>query len=72
MKRAFAISALFCGGYAAEDAVPPVCRLGDDFAEDGTPCRADGDVLIQKNILRKNTPGGDPPAEASEHMELRS
>jgi len=66
MRRAFAFSALIYAGHASED-MPAVCRLGEDFGEDGTACQAAGDVLIQKGILRKHAPGeeGEPPAEAT-------
>jgi hypothetical protein len=74
MKRVLALSALLYGGHAGEDAAT-VCRLGEEFAEDGTPCQADGDVLLQtRSKIHKHNPGeeGEPPAEASQNMELRS
>jgi len=84
-RRLVALSALLYGGHAVEDA-PPVCRLGEDFAEDGTPCQAEGDSLLQTNGHKvrktetmccedvKHTPGdgGDPPPEANQGMQTRS
>lgn len=84
MKRVFAFGALLYSGQAEEEGPPKVCRLGDDF-DDGTPCVAEGDVLLQTKrtekhsgeedfILReKHEPGeeGDPPPEADVN-EMRS
>jgi hypothetical protein len=59
-------------GHAAEEDSPPVCRLGEDF-EDGTPCVAEGDILLQTKKMKKHQPGeeGDPPPEADTN-EMRA
>jgi len=67
MKRIFALSAMLYSGHAAEEDSPPVCRLGEDF-DDGAPCVAEGDILLQANKMRKHVPGeeGESPPEADE------
>jgi len=72
MKRVFAFGALLYSGQAEEEGPPQVCRLGDDF-DDGTPCVAEGDILLQTKKMEKHVPGeeGDPPPEA-DVAEMRS
>jgi hypothetical protein len=70
MKRIFALSAMLYSGHAAEEDSPPVCRLGEGF-EDGMPCVADGDMLLQTKKAKKHLPGeaGDAPPDAEGDQE---
>lgn len=55
-------------GQAAEGN-SPVCELGE--FEDGMPCVADGDMLLQTKKAKKHLPGeeGDAPPDAEGDQE---
>lgn len=78
MKRVLAFSALLRGVHAFTEDAPPVCRPGQDLADDGSACQMQGDILLQKGKAWKTDPSvpydpmtdPDSPEAADAYAEM--